>query len=75
MSAATIIALTAVIAAVISCCGVMIYVGRGMEAQKQLQEGMKILFEKNSRHEDNIARIELEVAKIKTKQEDCHACP
>lgn len=67
--------IVAVIACVISCGGILIFIGRSLGTLSSIGEAVKIALAKTDRHDFEIARIDKELVHVKTRQEDCDNCP
>lgn len=65
----------AIVACAISCAGVFIFVGRTMGTLQGIGDGVKVALQKTDKHDTEIAEIKIDLAKVKTKQEDCGTCP
>lgn len=67
--------LAVVISSMITCGGILIYIGRSLQTLKQFSEDRKIIFELIGKHGEEINRIDKELTRVKTKQDDCEKCP
>jgi hypothetical protein len=65
----------AILGLIVTCGGVLIYIGRQMSMLTTMSEGLKIVFEKTDRHEREISELKVDMKEVKTRQEDCNACP
>lgn len=65
----------AIVACAISCGGVCVVVGKAMGTLQGLADGVKVALAKTDKHDTEIADIKIDLTKVKTRQEDCDACP
>lgn len=63
------------ITCVIAVAGILIYLGRQLNAIQQISDANSVLFKRTDKHGEDITRIDKELTKVITRQEDCEACP
>lgn len=59
----------------VTCGGVLIYIGRSLQSLKTIDTNQQVLFDRTESQGKDIARIDKELTQIKTRQEDCASCP
>ena len=68
-------AIGAIITCVIAIGAILIYIGRSLQTLNTLNEGLKYVFTKTEKHDNDIASLKEDMTIVKTKQADCEACP
>lgn len=66
---------TSIVTSVIGVGGLVLYLGRSLAKLEQIGKGVETALSKVERHDQDIADLKEDVAIIKTRQEDCGACP
>jgi hypothetical protein len=67
--------IVALIACVISCGGILVFIGRSLGTLTSVGKAVEIALAKTDKHDAEIARIDKELATVKTRQDDCDNCP
>lgn len=65
----------AMLACVLSCGGVLVFIGRSLGTLQSIGDAVKVALAKTDKHDEAIARIDKELAEVKTRQIDCGNCP
>ena len=65
----------AMLACVLSCGGVLVFIGRSLGTLQSIGDTVKVALAKTDKHDEAIARIDKELAEVKTRQIDCGNCP
>lgn len=60
---------------IIAVGAILIYVGKSLRTLQQIDANQNVLFDRTEKHGNEIARIDKELAQVKTRQEDCDSCP
>lgn len=67
--------IAAVIMCILSCGGVLIYIGRSLGTLQSIGEGVKVALAKTDRHDEEIKELAVAVVEVRTRQADCAKCP
>lgn len=67
------------IAAIITCAitvgAVLIFIGRALHTLTNIDNNQIVLFDRTEGHSKEIARLDKELTRVATRQEDCDNCP
>ena len=67
--------IVALIACVISCGGILIFIGRSLGTLQSIGDAVKVALAKTDKHDEAIAQLKVDLAEVRTKQNDCGTCP
>ncbi len=55
--------------------GMLIFIGRSLGTLNSIGQAVEVALKKTDKHDTDIARIDMKLAIIETRQEDCAQCP